>query len=322
MLHVDSALLDLTEWLCRRFQVLTGRTNVWLAFQLTNFSIVLFFVWAGMHLVIGGRAFRIALAAFCGGLLYLLTQTLFKVPVETYEHNEYRRVSRGLRNPRRVRDALLRIAFLTFSSDLVFGRGHDRPIVESATPAPLNAYGWSKAHAERRVLQAMPEALVARTAAFITPEDDGNFLSEVLGRLERGEEVQAADDLVVSPTHVRDLAHIALDLLIDGERGLWHLANRGEVSWAALARTAAEMAELDPSLVTPVPARELGLRAERPSYSALGSERASIMPALDDALARCIAARLARLDASQPAVALTAADPAEYPVDSDLHAIE
>ena len=115
MLHVDSVLLDLTEWLCRRFQLLTGRTNVWLAFQLTNFSIVVFFVWAGMQFRIGGRPFRIALAAFCGGLLYLLTQTLFKVPVETYENNEYRRVSRGLRNPRRVRDALLRIAFLTFS---------------------------------------------------------------------------------------------------------------------------------------------------------------------------------------------------------------
>ena len=107
MLHVDSALLDLTEWLCRRFQLVTGRTNAWLAFQLTNFSIVVFFVWAGMHFRIGGRPFRIALAAFCGGLLYLLTQTLFKVPVETYENNEYRRVLRGLRNPRRVRDALL-----------------------------------------------------------------------------------------------------------------------------------------------------------------------------------------------------------------------
>jgi len=119
MLTVDSVLLDLTEWLCRRFQVLTGRTNVWLAFQLTNFSIVVFFVWAGMHFQIGGRLFRIALAAFCGGLLYLLTQTLFKVPVETYEKNEYRRVSRGFRNPRRVRDALLRIAFLTFSLMLI-----------------------------------------------------------------------------------------------------------------------------------------------------------------------------------------------------------
>lgn len=120
MLLVDSALLDLTEWLCRRFQVLTGRTNVWLAFQLTNFSIVVFFVWAGMHFAIGGRPFRIALAAFCGGLLYLLTQTLFKVPVETYENNAYRRVSRGLRNPRRVRDAMLRLAFLTFSVLLFF----------------------------------------------------------------------------------------------------------------------------------------------------------------------------------------------------------
>jgi hypothetical protein len=120
MFTVDSALLDLTEWLCRRFQVLTGRTNVWLAFQLTNFSIVVFFVWAGMHLGIGGRPFRIGLVAFCGGLLYLLTRTLFKVPVETYENNEYRRVSKGFRNPRRIRDAQLRIAFLTFSLMLFF----------------------------------------------------------------------------------------------------------------------------------------------------------------------------------------------------------
>jgi hypothetical protein len=117
---IDSLILNATEWSCRKFQVLTGRTNVWLAFQLTNFSIVVFFVWAGMHFAIGVRPFRIALAAFCGGLLYLLTQTLFKVPIETYENNEYRRVSRGLRNPRRVRDALLRIAFLTFSLMLFF----------------------------------------------------------------------------------------------------------------------------------------------------------------------------------------------------------
>src|SRR4030095_8191829 len=120
MLHVDSALLDLTEWLCRRFQVLTGRTNVWLAFQLTNFSIVVFFIWAGMHFQIGGPVFRIALTACCGGLLYLLTQTLFKVPFETYEKNEYRRVSRGFRNPRRVRDALLRMPFLPFALILFF----------------------------------------------------------------------------------------------------------------------------------------------------------------------------------------------------------
>jgi hypothetical protein len=115
MIYIDSALLDVTEWLCRRFQVLTGRTNVWLAFHLTNLSIVVFFVWIGMNFLMADRAVRIALAVFGGGLLYLLTQTIFKVPVEAYENSAYRRVSRGLRNPRRVRDAMLRIAFLTLS---------------------------------------------------------------------------------------------------------------------------------------------------------------------------------------------------------------
>jgi hypothetical protein len=111
--YLDAALLDVTEWLCRRFQLLTGRTNVWLAFQLTNLSIVVFFVWVGMHFVLAEGIVRIALAAFGGALLYLLTQTIFKVPVEAYENSAYGRVAKGLRNPRRVRDALLRVPFLT-----------------------------------------------------------------------------------------------------------------------------------------------------------------------------------------------------------------
>jgi hypothetical protein len=37
------------------------------------------------------------------------------VPIETSENNAYRRVTKGLRNPRRVRDASLRIVFLTMS---------------------------------------------------------------------------------------------------------------------------------------------------------------------------------------------------------------
>jgi hypothetical protein len=105
---------------CRRLQVLTGRTNVWLAFQLTNLSIIVFFIWAGMHFLIVEGPLRIVLAVFCGGLLYLLTQTILKVPIETYENNEYRRVARGLRNPRRVRDVLLRVPFLTLSVFLLY----------------------------------------------------------------------------------------------------------------------------------------------------------------------------------------------------------
>jgi hypothetical protein len=115
MTYIDAAILNLTEWLCRKFQLLTGRTNVWLALQLTNLSIIVYFVWAGVYFWSSGIGARIALALFCGGLFYALTQTIFKVPIEAYENNAYQRVAKGFRNPRRVRDALLRISFLTLS---------------------------------------------------------------------------------------------------------------------------------------------------------------------------------------------------------------
>src|SRR6187200_264711 len=107
MTYIDSAILNLTEPCCRRFQVLTGRTNVWLAVQLTNLSIIVYFVWAGVYFWNSNLVPRIAGGLLCGALFYVLTQTVLKVPIEAYEANAYHRVSKGLRNPRQVRDVLL-----------------------------------------------------------------------------------------------------------------------------------------------------------------------------------------------------------------------
>lgn len=120
MFDIDSAALDLTEWLCRKFQLLTGRTNVWLAAQLTNLSIILYFVWVATYFQLLPVVARIATGLFCGGVLYALSQTVFKMSIEASENNAYRRVARGLRNPRRVRDASLRISFLTLSVFLFY----------------------------------------------------------------------------------------------------------------------------------------------------------------------------------------------------------
>ena len=113
MNYVDLFILDAIEGASRAFQRLTGRTNVWLAVQFTNLSIIVYFVWAGMYFWSRGVMVRIGLALFCASLLYVLTQTLFKVPIESSEAAAYRRVAKGFRNPRRVRDSLLRISFLT-----------------------------------------------------------------------------------------------------------------------------------------------------------------------------------------------------------------
>ena len=115
MTYIDLVILNLTEWCCRKLQLATGKTNVWLAIQLTNLSIIVYFVWAALYVWTIDLLARILVAVFCGGLLYVLTQTLFKVPIEAYENEAYRRVAKGFKNPRRVRDALLRISFLTLS---------------------------------------------------------------------------------------------------------------------------------------------------------------------------------------------------------------
>ncbi|HEY9833085.1 MAG TPA: SDR family oxidoreductase, partial [Stenomitos sp.] len=178
------------------------------------------------------------------------------------------------------------VPLLTFSSDLVFDGTCATPYLESNAVAPLNVYGRSKAEAEVRVLKAHPSALVIRTSAFFGPWDEYNFVTIALRQLAAGQTFVAAEDSVVSPTYVPDLVNTSLDLLIDGEYGLWHLANNSAIAWAELARMAAAMADVDASRIEARPTRELGLTAPRPTYSVLGSERGVLLPSLDHAMSR------------------------------------
>lgn len=178
------------------------------------------------------------------------------------------------------------VPLLTFSSDLVFDGACVSPYVESDLVAPLNVYGRSKVEAEARVLKAHPYALVIRTSAFFGPWDEYNFVTIALRHLTAGQTFVAAEDSVVSPTYVPDLVNASLDLLIDGECGLWHLANKSAIAWAELARMAASLAGVDASRIEARPTRELGLTAPRPIYSVLGSERGVLLPSLDNAMSR------------------------------------
>lgn len=183
------------------------------------------------------------------------------------------------------------MSFLTFSTDMVFDGEGEVPYVESDPVRPLNVYGRSKADAETRVLNCYPGALVVRTSAFFGPWDRCNFVTLALDSLETGGDFSAAEDLIVSPTYVPDLAHASLDLLLDGESGIWHLANRGAVSWAALAHQAARQAGIEAPRVVRSSLEEGVPRAARPRYSALGTERGVVMPDLEDALARYVLKR-------------------------------
>jgi dTDP-4-dehydrorhamnose reductase len=180
------------------------------------------------------------------------------------------------------------IQFLTFSSDLVFDGKTNRAYTESDSTSPLNIYGESKVKAEKRVLQVNPNSLIIRTSAFFGPWDEFNFLRIALRSLVARENFMAADDSLISPTYTPDLVNACLDILIDGETGLWHLAQQGAVTWAEFARWAGSMANLDSKLVIGCTTEELKLAARRPLFSVLGSERGMLLPSLEDSLIRFI----------------------------------
>jgi len=178
------------------------------------------------------------------------------------------------------------MGLLTFSTDLVFDGSNIVPYDETDPVAPLNVYGQSKAVAETRVGAAHPGALIVRTSAFFGPWDEHNFVTRALRALENGDTWPAADDAVISPTYVPDLVDASLDLLIDQERGIWHMANQGAMTWFDLAQRAAKLAGLDAGGVVPVHRADLNLSARRPRFSALQSGRGTLLPSVDGALAR------------------------------------
>ncbi len=176
--------------------------------------------------------------------------------------------------------ARLGVPCVSFSSDLVFNGGLGRAYAESDAVDPTGVYGRSKAEAEQRILAAHPDALVIRTSAFFGPWDVYNFAHATLHGLAQGRRLQAPAAVAVSPTYVPDLAHAALDLLIDGASGIWHLANQGHVSWHGFAVMLAEAAGLDADAVA------VSDPGESPAVTVLTSERGIVMPTLEHGIDR------------------------------------
>jgi len=172
----------------------------------------------------------------------------------------------------------LGIPFVTFSSDLVFDGRKGQAYRESDAVSPSCLYGASKAEAERLVLAANDKALVIRSGPYFGPWDRTNFVWSVLHSLAAGRGVEAGND-VISPAYVPDLVHAVLDLLIDGATGVWHVTNPGEISWRRWAERVAELAGLDPELVTGTPEDEA-------LNKVLATERGILLPPLDSALDR------------------------------------
>jgi len=178
------------------------------------------------------------------------------------------------------------IRFVSFSSDLVFNGDKRLPYDEEDRVGPINVYGTSKVDAEHLIIKNNPSALIIRSSAFFGPWDRANFVYKLIESVSKGQRFYAAEDVLISPTYVPDLVHAALDLLIDGESGVWHVANDGNLSWAQFGMLLARRAGYSEKNVGVLTSMDMGWIAKRPVFSVIKSKRGIQLPRLEQAIDR------------------------------------
>jgi dTDP-4-dehydrorhamnose reductase len=155
-----------------------------------------------------------------------------------------------------------------FSGD--FGAEGPRPYEPSDQTAPLGVYGRTKLAGEVAVLDALPQAIVVRTAWVYTGGTGKDFVA-VMRRLAAGDgPLDVVDDQSGSPTYVADLAAALLQVAGGGVSGpILHAANEGATCRFEQARAVFEECGADPQRVRPVSTAQFPRPAARPVYSAL-----------------------------------------------------
>ncbi len=165
------------------------------------------------------------------------------------------------------------------STDHVFDGENDRPYLESDPVSPVTTFGASKAEAERRLMALGSDALVVRTGPVFSAWSERDSFTRAVLQLARGGRIAASDAAHLSPCYAPDLAHAALDLMIDGATGVRHLANPGSATPYALLERAVRAFGLD----------HVGLEPSeeaRPLARVLQSEHGDLLPPLENALRR------------------------------------
>jgi dTDP-4-dehydrorhamnose reductase len=154
------------------------------------------------------------------------------------------------------------------STNEVFAGDRPQGYEEWVRPNPINAYGRSKAMAERHVQFCHPSSYIVRTAWLYAP-GGRNFIHAILRRARQTGQLRVVADEIGNPTCVNDLAVAIRDLLSTGSYGIYHLVNEGACSRWAFAQEILRLAGLTEVRNRPILAGEYRRASTPPPFGAL-----------------------------------------------------
>jgi dTDP-4-dehydrorhamnose reductase len=158
---------------------------------------------------------------------------------------------------------------ITISTDYVFNGNKEGFYTQRDQPAPESVYGLSKLEGERRAQLAYARTIVVRTG-FVFGPGGSNFLSTIIERARRGEQLKAIRDAYGTPTYAPDLAQRLRELAKLDLPGTFHVVNDGAgVSFEEFARAALDLSGHGATTLETVEMNSLNRPAPRPRNSRL-----------------------------------------------------
>jgi dTDP-4-dehydrorhamnose reductase len=188
-----------------------------------------------------------------------------------------------------AREAGSRLMFI--STDYVFDGAKDTPYEAGDARSPINVYGESKARAEERLGDILPDVCIVRTS-WLFGAGGKCFPGTIMKLAASRPEISVVNDQRGSPTFTPDLAATLAQLCRKSAIGIVHATNSGDCTWYEFASAIVAMAGLK-TVVRPVTSAEFARPARRPACSILSSatlNRYGIrMPEWQDGLRRYLA---------------------------------
>jgi dTDP-4-dehydrorhamnose reductase len=154
------------------------------------------------------------------------------------------------------------------SSDYVFD-GKNGPYDELAKPNPLGYYGKTKLASENAVLSAAIHHAIIRTNVLYGSGIGvkTNFPLWVINSLKAGKQIRVVDDQIGNPTFVSDLAMAMIKAFELKREGIFHIGGGDQLNRYDFALRAAEVFNLDASLIKRIKTCDLQQPSPRPMLS-------------------------------------------------------
>ena len=158
---------------------------------------------------------------------------------------------------------------LFVSTDYVFDGQNTKPYEVDHPRNPINSYGESKAEAEKKILETLPDACVVRTS-WLFGAGGKCFPDTILKIAATRPRIEVVNDQRGCPTYTDDLAAGIMQLCRAGGEGIIHCTNSGDCTWYDFAREILAQAGSS-TQVLPTTSEKFVRPANRPRYSVLSS---------------------------------------------------